>query len=71
MPQLTTPPPPFTADAGTQRSGGARSREDILREERYYFTAALLSARSRIYLSYPATDGATPGDPFRVCGRRP
>ncbi|BBL68483.1 PD-(D/E)XK nuclease family protein [Methanoculleus chikugoensis] len=58
MPQLTTPPP-FTADAGTQRSG-ARSREDILREERYYFTAALLSARSRIYLSYPATDGATP-----------
>lgn len=58
MPRTTTSSL-FAADAGT-RSPGMRSREDILREERYYFTAALLSARSRIYLSYPATDGATP-----------
>jgi len=58
MPRPTTQPP-FTADAGTRRPG-TRSEVDILREERYYFTAALLSARSRVYLSYPATDGATP-----------
>ena len=58
MPRLTTRLP-FTTDAETRRLG-TRSREDILREERYYFTAALLSARSRVYLSYPAADGATP-----------
>lgn len=58
MPRLTTRLP-FTTDAETRRLG-TRSREDILREERYYFTAALLSGRSGVYLSYPATDGATP-----------
>ncbi|MCT8337198.1 hypothetical protein FKB36_06745 [Methanoculleus sp. Afa-1] len=58
MPRTTTSSL-FATDAGT-RSPGARSREDILREERYYFTAALLSAHSRVYLSYPAADGATP-----------
>jgi ATP-dependent helicase/nuclease subunit B len=58
MPRLTTRLP-FTTDAETRRLG-TRSGEDILREERYSFTAALLSARSRIYLSYPVADGATP-----------
>ncbi|MCC7556046.1 MAG: exodeoxyribonuclease V subunit gamma [Methanoculleus marisnigri] len=58
MPRLTTRLP-FTTDAETRRLG-TRSREDILREERYYFTAALLSARTRVYLSYPAAEGATP-----------
>ena len=58
MPRLTTRLP-LTTDAETRRLG-TRSGEDILREERYYFTAALLSARSGIYLSYPAADGATP-----------
>ncbi len=57
MPRTTTSSLVAT-DAGT-RSPGMQSREDILREERYYFTAALLSARSRVYLSYPAADGAT------------
>ena len=58
MPRTTTSSL-FATDAVT-RCPGTRSREDTLREERYYFTAALLSARSRVYLSYPAADGATP-----------
>ncbi|WP_214083897.1 PD-(D/E)XK nuclease family protein [Methanoculleus sp.] len=58
MPRLTTRLP-FTTDAETRRLA-TRSKEDILREERYHFTAALLAARSRVYLSYPAADGATP-----------
>jgi ATP-dependent helicase/nuclease subunit B len=58
MPRLTTRLP-FTTDAETRRLG-TRTREDILREERYYFAAALLAATSRVYLSYPATDGAAP-----------
>ncbi|MDK2891416.1 MAG: hypothetical protein PWR21_2048, partial [Methanoculleus sp.] len=58
MPRLTTRLP-FTTDVETRRLA-TRSKEDILREERYHFTAALLAARSRVYLSYPAADGATP-----------
>jgi ATP-dependent helicase/nuclease subunit B len=58
MPRLTTRLP-FTTDAETRRLA-TRSGDDILREERYHFTAALLTARSRVYLSYPAADGATP-----------
>ncbi|MCM2465972.1 PD-(D/E)XK nuclease family protein [Methanoculleus oceani] len=58
MPRLTTRLP-FTTDAETRRLA-TRSKEDILREERYHFMAALLAARSRVYLSYPAADGATP-----------
>ena len=58
LPRLTTRLP-LTTDAETRRLG-TRSKEDILREERYYFTAALLSARTRVYLSYPAVDGAKP-----------
>ena len=58
MPRLTTRLP-FTTDAETRRLG-TRSKDDVLREERYHFIAALLSARTRVYLSYPAADGATP-----------
>ncbi|NLA99358.1 MAG: PD-(D/E)XK nuclease family protein [Methanomicrobiales archaeon] len=58
IPRLTTRLP-LTTDAETRRLA-TRSRDDILREERYYFTAALLSARSRVYLSYPAAEGSTP-----------
>lgn len=58
MPRLTTRLP-FTTDAETRRLG-TRTGEDILREERYHFIAALLSGRTRVYLSYPASDGATP-----------
>ncbi len=55
MPRLTTRLP-FATDLETRRLG-TRSRADILREERYHFTAALLAARDQIYLSFPATDG--------------
>ncbi len=58
MPRLTTRLP-FTTDAETRRLS-TRSKDDVLREERYHFIAALLSARSRVYLSYPAADGSTP-----------
>ncbi|MCK9298092.1 MAG: exodeoxyribonuclease V subunit gamma [Methanoculleus sp.] len=58
MPRLTTRLP-FTTDAETRRLA-TRSKEDILREERYHFLAALLAARTRVSLSYPVADGATP-----------
>ena len=58
MPRLTTRLP-FLTDAETRRLG-TRSKDDILREERYYFIAALLAAQSRVYISYPAADGSTP-----------
>jgi len=58
MPRLTTRLP-FATDLETRRLR-TRSKSDILREERYYFTSALLAARSRVYLSYPAADGASP-----------
>lgn len=58
MPRLTTRLP-FTTDAETRRLR-TRSKDDILREERYHFTAALFAARSRVYLSSPAANGATP-----------
>jgi len=58
MPRLTTRLT-FTTDAETRRLA-TRSKEDILREERYHFTAALLAARTRVSLSYPAADGTTP-----------
>ncbi|MFY9132378.1 MAG: PD-(D/E)XK nuclease family protein [Candidatus Methanoculleus thermohydrogenotrophicum] len=57
MPRLTTRLP-LATDLETRRLG-TRSRADILREERYYFTAALLAARDRISLSFPATDGGS------------
>ncbi|HOZ42985.1 MAG TPA: exodeoxyribonuclease V subunit gamma [Methanoculleus sp.] len=58
MPRLTTRLP-FLTDAETRRLG-TRSKDDILREERYHFIAALLAAQSRVYISYPAADGSTP-----------
>ena len=58
MPRLTTRLP-FATDLETRRLQ-TRSKSDILREERYHFIAALLAARSRVYLSYPAADGGTP-----------
>lgn len=36
---------------------GTRTGPEILREERYYFLAALVSAEETISLSYPKTDG--------------
>lgn len=58
MPRLTTRLP-FATDLETRRLQ-TRSKSDILREERYHFIAALLSARTRVYLSYPAADGSAP-----------
>jgi len=58
MPRLTTRLP-FATDLETRRLG-TRSKADILREERYYFIAALLAARERVYLSYPSADGGSP-----------
>lgn len=58
MPRLTTRLP-FTTDLETRRLG-TRSKADILREERYHFTAALLAARERVYLSYPSADRGSP-----------
>jgi ATP-dependent helicase/DNAse subunit B len=58
MPRLTTRLP-FTTDLET-RQLGTRTKADILREERYYFIAALLAARERVYLSYPSADGGSP-----------
>ncbi len=58
MPRLTTRLP-FSTDLETRRLK-TRSRPDILREERYHFIAALLAARDRLYLSFPATDGESP-----------
>jgi len=58
MPRLTTRLP-FSTDAETRRLG-TRTGEDILREERYQFIAALLSARRRVYLSWPAAEDAAP-----------
>lgn len=58
MPRLTTRLP-FTTDVETRRLG-TRTKADILREELYYFIAALLAARERVYLSYPSADGGSP-----------
>lgn len=58
MPRLTTRLP-LSTDLETWRLG-TRSRADILREERYHFTAALLAARERLCLSFPVMDGEAP-----------
>ncbi len=58
MPRLTTRLP-LATDLETRRLG-TRSQADILREERSFFTAALLAATKRIYLSFPAADGTSP-----------
>jgi ATP-dependent helicase/DNAse subunit B len=55
MPRLTTRLP--LTNTLENRRMGTRSLEDILREERYYFVAALLAGRDRVYLSAPQSDG--------------
>ncbi len=57
MPRLTTRLP-FTNTLENQRMG-TRSLAAILREERYYFIAALISGR-HVYLSAPLSDGEHP-----------
>lgn len=55
MPRLTTRLP--LSNTLENRRMGTRSLEDILREERYYFIAALLAGRDRVYMSAPQSDG--------------
>lgn len=54
MPRLTTRLP-FTSEQEIRRMG-TRTREDVLREERYHFIAALLSGRQGAYLSSAESD---------------
>jgi len=55
FPRLTTRLP-FTNSLENTRMG-TRTLSEILREERYYFIAALLSAQKTLYLSAPLADG--------------
>ncbi|MEI7856852.1 MAG: PD-(D/E)XK nuclease family protein [Methanomicrobiales archaeon] len=58
FPRLTTSLP-FTNSLENTRMG-TRSLAEILREEQYYFIAALLSAQKTVYLSAPLADGEKP-----------
>jgi ATP-dependent helicase/nuclease subunit B len=58
FPRLTTRLP-FTNSLENTRMG-TRSLSEILREEQYYFIAALLSAQKTVYLSAPLADGEKP-----------
>ncbi|MDP2796638.1 MAG: exodeoxyribonuclease V subunit gamma [Methanoregula sp.] len=58
FPRLTTRLP-FTNSLENARMG-TRSLSEILREEQYYFIAALLSAQKTVYLSAPLADGEKP-----------
>lgn len=58
IPSLTTRLP-FTNSLENIRMG-TRSLADILHEQEYYFITALLSARERVSLSAPLTDGENP-----------
>lgn len=58
FPSLTTRLP-FTNSLENTRMG-TRSLSEILREEQYYFIAALLSAQKSVYLSAPLADGEKP-----------
>jgi ATP-dependent helicase/nuclease subunit B len=58
FPRLTTRLP-FTNSLENTRMG-TRSLAEILREEQYYFIAALLSAQKTVYLSAPLADGEKP-----------
>ena len=58
VPSLTTRLP-FTNSLENTRMG-TRSLSEILREEQYYFIAALLSAQKTVYLSAPLADGEKP-----------
>ena len=55
FPRLTTRLP-FTNSLENARMG-TRSLSEIIREVQYYFIAALLSAKSKVYLSAPLADG--------------
>ncbi len=55
FPRLTTRLP-FTNSLENARMG-TRTLSEILREEQYYFIAALLSAEKTVYLSAPLADG--------------
>ena len=55
FPRLTTRLP-FTNSLENARMG-TRTLSEILREEQYYFIAALLSAQKTVYLSAPLADG--------------
>lgn len=58
FPRLTTRLP-FTNSLENTRMG-TRTLSEILREEQYYFIAALLSAQKTVYLSAPLADGEKP-----------
>ncbi len=58
FPRLTTRLP-FTNSLENAKMG-TRSLSEILREEQYYFIAALLSAQKTVYLSAPLADGEKP-----------
>ena len=58
FPRLTTRLP-FTNSLENTKMG-TRSLTEILREEQYYFIAALLSAQKTVYLSAPLADGEKP-----------
>ncbi len=58
FPRLTTRLP-FTNSLENTRMG-TRSLSEILREEQYYFIAALVSAQKTVYLSAPLADGDKP-----------
>ena len=58
FPRLTTRLP-FTNSLENARMG-TRTLSEILREEQYYFIAALLSAQTMVYLSAPLADGEKP-----------
>jgi ATP-dependent helicase/DNAse subunit B len=58
FPRLTTRLP-FTNSLENSRMG-TRTLSEILREEQYYFIAALLSAQKTVYLSAPLADGEKP-----------
>ncbi|MDO8871779.1 MAG: PD-(D/E)XK nuclease family protein [Methanoregula sp.] len=58
FPRLTTRLP-FTNSLENSRMG-TRTLYKILREEQYYFIAALLSAQKTVYLSAPLADGEKP-----------
>ncbi len=55
IPSLTTRLP-FSNTAENTRMG-TRTLDDVLQEGRYYFLAALLAGRDRLYLSAPQSDG--------------
>ena len=50
---------PFTSDLEVERMG-LLTKKDLLRQERYYFLAALLVAGKRVYLIYPQSERDKP-----------